>query len=99
MTVRLVVHVHPAARRTEVGGRYGSAEPPVLIIRVQAPASEGKANDAVIGALAQAFHLDRTRVRIVAGNQSRTKLVEADGADPAVLAELLNKRKPPDRPR
>jgi uncharacterized protein len=53
--MRVNVRVYPGARRTTVGGRYGTSEPPILIVRVGAPATGGRANAAVIDAMAIAF--------------------------------------------
>ena len=46
--MRLTVRVHPGARGDEVGGRYGTGEPPVLIVRVAAPARDGQANERLV---------------------------------------------------
>lgn len=89
--MRFAIRVTPGARRTHVGGRYGSADPPVLIVRVAAPAVDGRANRAVAVALADALGIRNNAVRIVAGASSRAKLVEADGASSEALAELLAK--------
>lgn len=45
---------------------------------VTAPAAGGKANRAVLAALATWLDLPPARLRLVAGARSRTKLVEAD---------------------
>lgn len=61
-------------------------------MEVQAPAVDGRANAAVESVVANAFGLARRQVRLVAGDQSRTKLVELDGPPErlaARLAELL----------
>lgn len=87
--MRLSVHVHPNARATTVGGRYGDSEPPVLVVRVSAPADQGAANDATIVALAEAFGVPRRSVRIVAGRRARTKIVEVHGADERAVEALL----------
>lgn len=72
-----------------IGGRYGSADPPVLLARVAAPATEGRANRALLEALAKAFGVRPQRVKLVSGRSSRTKLVDIEGADPALAARLL----------
>jgi uncharacterized protein YggU (UPF0235/DUF167 family) len=87
--VRLTVRAYPSAKRAGVGGRYGSDEPPVLIVRVTAPAVDGKANEAVLRAVAAAVGVPRRSAWIVSGAESRTKVVELDGADPQALAALL----------
>jgi uncharacterized protein (TIGR00251 family) len=87
--VRITVRVHPGARHDEVGGRYGDAEPPVLVVRVRAPATDGKANEAVERVLAAALGLSRRDVTIITGHTSRTKTVEVAGDVGGRLAELL----------
>lgn len=85
--MRFAVRVKPGARKTRVGGRWADG---ALIVAVTAPAVDGKANDAVTLALAGAFDVRRATVRIVRGQRSRDKLVDIDGADEAVLVELLD---------
>jgi hypothetical protein len=59
-----------------------------LIVAVSAPAVDGRANEAVRRALAEAFGVRARDVVIVRGERSRDKLVEVD-ADPARLTTLL----------
>ena len=87
--MRVRVRVHPGSGRDAVGGRYGDDDPPVLVVRVRAPAVDGRANDAVLAVLAEAFGVSRRDVRLVTGASARTKLVEIDGADEATLSRLL----------
>jgi uncharacterized protein len=82
--VRLTVHVRPGATRAGIGGSHDGA----LVIRVREPASDGRANDAVVRAVADELGLARRAVRIVAGTRSRRKVVELDG-DGDALAEGL----------
>lgn len=88
--MRVTIRVTPGSKATLVGGRYGDTDPPVLVVRVAAPAAEHKANDAAVRALAEAFAVPRSGVRIVSGHSTRTKLVEIDDADGAVLRRLLD---------
>jgi uncharacterized protein YggU (UPF0235/DUF167 family) len=83
------VRAVPNARRTLVGGRYGTDDPPVLVVRVAAPARDGRANRAVADALAIAFGVKRSDVRLLAGMRGRLKDFEVDGADWATLEDLL----------
>jgi uncharacterized protein (TIGR00251 family) len=89
--LRLVVRVHPGARTDAVGGRYGDGDPPVLVVRVRAPAAEGKANDAVVRVLADALGVSARQVRLAAGHTSRTKTLEIDADVERRVAELLGR--------
>jgi uncharacterized protein len=61
----------------------------VLAVRVAAPAVDGKANAALVDALADAFEVKRAAVGVISGFTSRNKLVEVTGADPERLGLLL----------
>jgi uncharacterized protein (TIGR00251 family) len=90
--MRFAVRVRPGASRTAVGGRWPGPSGDALIVAVPAPAVDGKANEAVRAALADAFGVRRNQVAIVRGERSRDKLVEVDTAPEAaglLLAELL----------
>lgn len=82
--MRFAVRVKPGARKDAVGGRHGDA----LVVAVQAPPVDGKANDAVRKVLAKAFGVRGQDVVIVAGEKGRDKVVELPG-DPGRLDELL----------
>ena len=58
--------------------------------RVREPATDGRANRAVVEALAGALGVARADVRIAGGAASRRKLVEVDGDD-VVLAEAWDR--------
>lgn len=47
-----------------------------LVVRVKEPPKEGKANEAVLRAIAEHFGVARRDVRLVSGESSRRKLVE-----------------------
>jgi uncharacterized protein len=79
--VRLAIHVKPGSTRTKVGGRHGHA----LNVSVAARAVDGKATEAALRAVAEAFGVPRRDVTLVTGATSRDKLVEIDG-DEAALA-------------
>ncbi len=49
----------------------------------------GKATEAALAAVAEAFAVRRHAVTLVSGASSRTKIVDVTDADPAVLARLL----------
>jgi hypothetical protein len=50
---------------------------------------DGKATEAALAAVAGAFGVRRSAVRLVSGASSRTKIVDIDAGDPQVLAALL----------
>lgn len=85
MTLTFSVRVTPGASRSHVGGAYGDA----LRVRVMAPALEGRANQAVVEALAQAFEVRTSAVTIRSGASGRTKIVTIDG-DSGPLTDRLN---------
>ena len=61
----LEIRVRPNASRNKVGGTAG--DPPRLVVAVQAPAVDGKANAAVTKELALAFNLRARDFTIVHG--------------------------------
>ena len=71
----LELHVQPGAKRTEVVGMHGER----IKIRLAAPATEGRANAALIEFLAEAFGVARRDIRILSGMKSRDKRVVIEG--------------------
>ena len=82
--MRITIRVKPGAKREAVGGSHGTA----LVVAVQAPPTEGKANEAVRRALAKAFDVRKQDVTIVTGERSRDKTVDLPD-NQARLDELL----------
>jgi uncharacterized protein (TIGR00251 family) len=82
--VRFEVRVQPRASKTELAGRHGGA----LKVRVAAPPVDDAANRALVEFLAECLGVARRTVRIVAGETSRTKVVEVDGITPEQVASL-----------
>ncbi|WP_026420025.1 DUF167 domain-containing protein [Actinoalloteichus caeruleus] len=75
---RFAVRVKPGARRTVVGGRWDGVLGPALVVAVAAPAVEGKANEALRRAVADAFGVRRQAVRVDAGERGRDKWLVVD---------------------
>ena len=69
MNFLLEIRVRPNSSRNKVGGSVG--DPPRLIVAVQAPAVDGKANQAVIKELATALKLKARDFTIVFGELGR----------------------------
>ena len=86
----LEIRVRPNSSRNKVGGIVG--EPPRLVVAVQAPAVDGKANAAVIKELALAFNLKSRDFTIVHGELARDKrlLVKGDEKELAKRLEELS---------
>jgi uncharacterized protein len=85
VTGRVVVHVQPRARRTEVAGLHGDA----VKVRVAAPPADGAANGELVRFVAERLGVARGAVRIAAGATSRRKVVEVDGRDGAAVRRAL----------
>ncbi len=75
MTARLVVHVQPRARQTEVAGRHGDA----IKVRLAAPPVDGAANEELVRFLAERLGVRPGAVSLVAGATARRKVVEVEG--------------------
>jgi uncharacterized protein len=58
-------------------------------VRVSAQAVDGKATEAALAAVANAFGVHRSAVTLVSGASSRTKIVDIDAGDQGIPADLL----------
>lgn len=76
--------MQPRARRTalELTAEGG------LKIAVTSPPEDGKANDAVVALLAEAWRLPRTAFGVVRGTAARNKTIGITG-EPSVLAHRI----------
>ena len=83
--MRVTIRVWPGSARPGVGGEHDGA----LVVRVSARAVDGKATEAALAAVADAFGVRRSAVGLVAGASSRVKIVEVAAGDPRLLADLL----------
>ena len=83
--VIVAVRVQPRASKNEVAGEMSGA----LKIRLQAPAVENRANEALVEFLALLLKTPKSAVRILAGEHSRTKRVEIRGVTKQQVVGLL----------
>lgn len=86
---RIVVLATPNASRTKVGGSHDGA----LKVRVVAVPEKGRANQAILNALAKALGVRKSQIKLVGGDSNRRKTFEV--SDPPagfmpVLERLLN---------
>lgn len=86
--VPIVVRVKPGSSRNRVGGSYG--QPVQLIVAVTAPAVDGRANDAVLAAVAEAFGLRASAVVLRGGATSRTKKLHLSGDVEGITQRLAS---------
>ncbi len=75
--MRIAIRVKPRSSRSAVGGRHGDTD--AIIVAVTARAVDGKATEAALRAIAEAFGVRRAAVTLVAGATSRDKVVDIDG--------------------
>jgi uncharacterized protein (TIGR00251 family) len=77
--------VAPRSARERVGPAVGDR----LRVAVNAPPVDGKANEAVVRVLAEAFGVPRSAVAILRGETGKRKTVKIAGATAARLAQVL----------
>ena len=85
--VRFSVRVQPRASRSEIAGEYGDA----LKIRLSAPPVDGAANDELVAFLSNIFAVTRKSVRILAGETSRSKLIEVEGITERAVHDVVSR--------
>ena len=83
--VVFTVRVQPRASRSEVAGVMEGA----LKIRLQAPAVEDRANEALRGLLGELLKRPKSAVRILSGGRNRVKRVEVAGVTAGEVQDLI----------
>ena len=83
--VILPVRIQPRASRDEIAGEMNGA----LRVRLQAPAVENRANEALVDFLAQLLKTPKSAVRILSGERSRTKRIEIRGVTKQQILGLM----------
>lgn len=73
--VNFRVRIQPRASRNEIAGVIAGA----LKVRLQAPALENRANEALCEFLAELLKTPKSAVRILSGDRSRIKRIEIRG--------------------
>jgi uncharacterized protein len=84
-TVVFAVRVQPRASKNEIAGVMEGT----LKIRLQAPAVEDRANEALLEFLAELLKRPKSAVRILAGERSRVKRVEVMGVTAGEVEALV----------
>ncbi|KPJ54474.1 hypothetical protein AMJ39_00110 [candidate division TA06 bacterium DG_24] len=83
--MRVRVRLQPRASRDEI---VGWSDDGSLRVRVTSAPERGKANLQLLRLLAATLGMSRGRLRIVAGERSREKVIDIDGDEGEVLAAL-----------
>ena len=85
--VRFSVRVQPRASRNAITGVHGDA----LKVRLTAPPVGGAANDELVSFLSTIFVVARKSIRILAGETSRSKLIEIEGITERAVHDAASK--------
>jgi hypothetical protein len=83
--VTFAVRVQPRASKDEIAGEMNGA----IKVRLQAPALEDRANEALVELLARLLKTHKAAVRILSGNRSRNKRIEVRGVTEKQVLDLL----------
>ena len=83
--MELRIRVIPNAKKTEFAG-YREGE---LILRLNAPPVDGKANKAAVEFVSRYFGVSRSAVSLVGGERSRHKIFQIVGLESADLERKL----------
>lgn len=86
-TIRLPIKVVPSSPRDGIAGWLGDR----LKVRVRAPAERGRANAAAERVVAVALRTPQESVRIVAGRNSRLKVLDVSGLSEADVRRRLTR--------
>ena len=86
--MRVRIHVTPRSRKEGVEIERG-ADGPRIRVRVAAPPTDGRANEAVIELLAGRLGVPRRALRVAGGAASRHKWIEVDGLEEGDLWRRL----------
>ena len=81
----LTLHVQPNARRNEITGLHGDA----LKVKIAAPATDNKANAALIAILGETLDITKSTITIRHGATRRRKVVEITGG-PELVSKIAN---------
>jgi uncharacterized protein len=80
----LSVKVVPGSSRSRIAGKYGDG----IKVQVAAVAEKGKANQAVVEVIAEAFGVRESQVVIVAGHTQPRKMVQIDMSEEQLRVKL-----------
>lgn len=85
-TATITVRVTPNAKKNSLDLRSDGT----LLVRITAPATEGKANKSLVKYLGKITGVRTSRISIVKGEKSRNKVLRFDGYLTEEITELLH---------
>ena len=83
--IEVLLHIQPRARQTQIAGTYDRA----LKVKISAPPVDDAANRAIVEFFAKLLDLPKSRLRIISGEKSRTKVLCIDGISPQTFQQIL----------
>jgi uncharacterized protein (TIGR00251 family) len=84
-SARIEIYVQPRASKTELAGVHDGR----VKVRLAAPPIDGAANAELVSFVAARLGVAKSKVRVVAGESSRRKVIEVEGVDARTLASKL----------
>ena len=84
----LPVRVHPGARKNDITGIHDGA----IKVSITTPPTDGRANDALVGFLAERLHVSRSQITLLSGATSRSKIFRIARKTAAELQSLIDSR-------
>lgn len=82
----LSVRVHPGAKKNAVTGIHAGA----VKIALNAPPVDGRANEALIAFIAEQLSLPRSRIALISGASSRSKVLRITGKSATEVQAALS---------
>ena len=82
----LTCRVHPNAPRN----RIEKVQDDQLTIRLNSPPVEGQANKALIKLIAKSLHIAPSRLSLIQGDRSRTKIIAIQDMTPEQILNIIN---------
>jgi uncharacterized protein (TIGR00251 family) len=82
----LTIRVHPGAKKNAITGLHADS----LKVALNAPPVDGRANDALIAFIAESLNLPRSRVALLSGASSRSKVLRITGKSAAEVHAALS---------
>jgi len=82
----LTIRVHPGAKKNAITGLHADS----LKVALNVPPIDGRANDALIEFIAERLNLPQSRVALLSGASSRSKVLRITGKSAAEVRAALS---------